>query len=53
MTIRDSRDRVDPKLGYVKGNIQWISARANRLKDENTVETLIAILDYMERYRND
>jgi len=27
-----SLDKVKPELGYVKGNVQWISALANRMK---------------------
>lgn len=29
-----SLDRVDPRLGYVKGNVMVISVRANRLKGD-------------------
>lgn len=29
-------DRVDPKRGYVPGNVQVISHRANRLKSDGT-----------------
>ena len=33
-------DRIDPKLGYIKGNVQWLSARANRLKNNMTIDEL-------------
>jgi hypothetical protein len=31
-------DRIIPELGYVKGNVQVISMRANRIKDNSTFE---------------
>ena len=33
-----SFDRIDPKLGYVKGNVAIISWRANRIKNDGTAE---------------
>ena len=42
-----SVDRIDSSLGYVPGNIRVISWRANRLKSDNTIETLEKILAYM------
>jgi hypothetical protein len=33
-----SIDKIDPKLGYVKGNIQVISLKANRIKNDATFE---------------
>jgi hypothetical protein len=42
-----SLDRVDSSLGYVPGNIRVISWRANRLKSDNTIETLEKLLAYM------
>ena len=43
-----SLDRIKPELGYVKGNIEIISMRANRLKNNATVEELIKITDWMK-----
>ena len=44
-----SLDRINPLLGYTKGNICVISFRANRLKNNATIEELEAILAYMKR----
>lgn len=43
-----SLDRVIPERGYVPGNVRVISNKANRLKADNTIETLEAILKYMK-----
>lgn len=41
-------DRVNPKLGYVKGNVAWISGRANRIKYDATLEELKQLVNWME-----
>ena len=43
-----SLDKVKPELGYVPGNVRVVSNKANRLKADNTIETLEAILKYMK-----
>jgi hypothetical protein len=43
-----SLDRIIPKLGYVKGNIKIISWRANRIKNDSTLEEIEAIARYVK-----
>lgn len=43
-----SLDRTIPELGYVPGNIQLISYRANRIKNDSTVEELEKILSFLK-----
>ena len=43
-----SLDRIIPLLGYVKSNICVISLRANRLKNDSTLDEMRRILAYME-----
>ena len=38
-----SLDKIIPRLGYVKGNIQIISWKANRIKSDATLNELIKI----------
>jgi len=47
-----SIDRVDNTKGYVKGNIQVISFRANNLKSSGSIEEHRKIIEYMERHVN-
>lgn len=41
-------DRFDPAKGYVKGNVVYISARANRIKYDASVEELKKVLAFVE-----
>ena len=43
-----SLDRVKPSKGYVKGNVKVISWRANRLKNDASLEELEKIVQYMK-----
>jgi hypothetical protein len=44
-----SIDRIDPTKGYVKGNVQIISWKANRIKGYASVEDLEILLAYMKQ----
>lgn len=43
-----SIDRIDPKRGYVKGNVAVISFRANRFKQDATPEELRRVAEWFE-----
>lgn len=45
-----SVDRLKPSLGYVSGNVWIISNRANRLKNDATVEELERIAAWMRAH---
>tara|TARA_R100000005_G_C4974067_1_gene186035 strand:+ start:459 stop:998 length:540 start_codon:yes stop_codon:yes gene_type:complete len=42
-----SLDRIVPELGYVEGNVMWISCRANTLKRDATTKEMCLIAWYM------
>jgi hypothetical protein len=45
-----SLDRINPKLGYVPGNVKVVSLRANHIKNNGTVEEHEAIVGYMKTF---
>jgi hypothetical protein len=46
-----SIDRLDSTQGYLKSNCRIISARANTIKNDATVEELKKIIDYINNSR--
>lgn len=42
-----SLDRVLPDRGYVKGNVAWISMRANMIKSSANTKELYAVADWL------
>lgn len=44
-----SIDRIDNSKGYIKGNIQIISMRANRIKCDASSQELRLLADYIEK----
>ena len=47
-----SIDRIDNTKGYTKDNIMIISAKANMLKKDATIEELIMIGDFYKKWKN-
>jgi hypothetical protein len=43
-----SMDRIDPTQGYVKGNVQIISQRANLLKNNASLEEHEQLINWMK-----
>lgn len=41
-------DRIIPELGYVNGNVAWLSQRANRIKDNAKLEELERLVDWLK-----
>lgn len=41
-------DRKVPALGYTQGNVRFVSARMNRIKDNATLDELRRIIKYLE-----
>ena len=42
-------DRIIPKLGYIKGNVQVVSALANRIMSDATVNQVMAVAKHYEK----
>lgn len=42
-------DRIVPEKGYVKGNVAVISHKANRIKNNGSLEELEAVVSYTKK----
>jgi len=45
-------DRFAPEKGYVKGNVHFLSRRANRLKNNATTAELQRLIDWMKKHES-
>ncbi len=44
-------DRIEPDIGYVRGNVRVISARANQIKSDATPSELLRVACYVQENR--
>ena len=43
-----SIDRINPNLGYIKGNVQWVSKLANQIMSDATPDQVIMVGEYFK-----
>lgn len=46
-----SLDRVDPDGGYVAGNVVIVSMKANRIKQNGTLDEILKIAEYIRQHQ--
>ena len=44
-----SLDRIDPRKGYVKGNVEWVCLLANKMMSNATGEDLIRFSKWINK----
>ena len=44
-----SIDRINPNLGYIKGNVQWVSFLANLIMSNATADQVIMVGEYFKK----
>jgi hypothetical protein len=42
-------DKINPSLGYTKGNVAWVSRKYNRMKSDSSIEDLQLIAQYLKK----
>jgi len=42
-------DKIIPELGYVEGNVVWISRRANSMKSDGTLKDVEAVYEWLKK----
>ena len=47
-----SLDRIEPKKGYIEGNVIWISDRANTIKSDGNIEDMRKVLEWIEKVKS-
>ena len=45
-------DRIDNTNGYIKGNVQWLSRKANQMKSNATLKEIGKLYNYMNKIIN-
>jgi len=46
-------DRIVPELGYVRGNVAWLSNKANMIKSSADEKDLYAVADWLHKKRKE
>ena len=44
-----SLDKINPSKGYIRGNVAWISLRANRIKSNATFDEVMKVAKWLEK----
>ena len=42
-------DRINNKLGYIKGNVQWVSKLANQIMTSATPDQVVQVGNYFKK----
>ena len=45
-----SLDRINPNLGYIKGNVHFVSNRFNRMKSDREIDDLVKLGSWAEKF---
>lgn len=45
-----SLDRIDPNIGYIKGNVEFVCYCVNVMKNDFTKEQMIAFINKIKKY---